>query len=120
MTQRLDPPGPARAERGESQSSGAADQRIFPRIRFAKGIEISIGQKTYAGQTYDISQGGLSFIASDAIANSSASIRIADSAFVFQGRILSSHSDGQPDLSRFHFQFSDPLSLATLAALLGT
>lgn len=119
MTQRLDPPGPARARRGDSESVRAAEQRVFPRIKFAKNIELSIAQNKYSACTYDISQGGLSFIASDAVETGQATIRISDS-YIFPGRILARHNAGKPGVCRFHFQFLSSLELPTLAGILGS
>jgi hypothetical protein len=119
MTQRLDPPGPARARRGDSQTPATPEQRVFPRIKFSRNIELTCGDNKYPGQTYDISQGGLSFIAAEAIAVDLAAIRISE-AYTFQGRILAKHDAGKPGYARFHLQFITSLELATLAGILGS
>lgn len=119
MTQRLDPPGRARTKRGANEAPRAADQRIFPRIKFSRNIELTIGSNRYSATTYDISQGGLSFIASDTVETGQATIRISD-AYIFQGKILAQHNAGKPGVSRYHFQFTNSLELPTLAGILGS
>jgi hypothetical protein len=96
------------------------EQRVFPRVRLEKIIELMIGSEAYTGKGYDISQGGLSFIAADSIGIGPATIRIPDSEFVFQGHILASQSAAEPGTSRFHFQFSTAIELVILAQVLGS
>lgn len=119
MPQRLDPPGPARAHGGDRRPNGAPGQRVFPRIKFAKNIEVAIGPNKYYATTYDVSQGGLSFVASDAVETGQATIKISDT-YVFEGMILARHNAGKPGVCRFHFQFMKSLELPTLAGVLGS
>lgn len=120
MSLRFDPPEPSQIRRGDGSPSGQIDQRIFPRIRAVKQVEISIGPNRYAGYTYDISQGGLSFIADDAVVLGGASIRISGSTFLFEGTILARQNLGKPGTARFHFEFFKSLDLVTLAGALGS
>lgn len=82
-----------------------ADQRVFPRIKTTKEIELSIGSGAYTGKTYDIGQGGLCFVAPDPIDLGPAIVRIANSSFIFQGKILASHKSDVSGRLHFHFQF---------------
>lgn len=81
-------------------------------------MELTIGRKTFSGYTYDISQGGLSFIADDTIGLGLATLRVPNSSLVFQGKILGSQGAGKPGLCRFHFQFTKSFELAILAEIL--
>ena len=119
MTMRVEPseqkvvPG-----RDEAPFTGS-DQRVFPRIKTAKKIVLSVGADTFAGETYDIGQGGLCFIAVNPIDLGPAVVRIANSNFIFQGKVLACHKSGISATLHFHFQFDKSVDLATLAVMLG-
>ena len=103
----------------EGASFDEADQRVFPRIKTTKPIELSIGAGTYTGETYDIGQGGLCFVAAGSIELGPATVRIANSNFVFEGKILANHKSRVSETLYFHFQFDKSVDLATLAVMLG-
>lgn len=97
-----------------------SDRRLFPRFRFVKNTEVSIGRSTYSSCCYDISQGGLSFIAENIIANQRAFVRLQDIDQVLSGRILERREAEKPGLYRYHMQFDMLLDRTDLDKLLKT
>ncbi|MFO1469491.1 MAG: PilZ domain-containing protein [Turneriella sp.] len=119
MALHLDPDAQSLVNQQENESQQSTDQRIFPRIKIVKAIKLSVGLGDYAGEMYDIGQGGLGFIVAETIDLGPASIRIANSDYVFDGKILASHKFGAAEALHFHFQFDKPIDRATLAVVLG-
>ena len=119
MAMRTSPGGKSLVNGHEAASFDGADQRVFPRVKVVKEIELAMGEVTLRGQTYDIGQGGLCFVVPHTVALGPATVRIARSNYVFQGKILASHKSGVSEALHFHFQFDQPVELATLAVILG-
>ena len=119
MAMHLDPAGQSLVNQQDNVSQNSTDQRVFPRIKIVKAIRLSVGPENYAGETYDIGQGGLGFIVAETISLGPASVRIANSDYVFDGKILASHKFGAAEALHLHFQFDNPIDKATLAVVLG-
>lgn len=119
MAMHLNPVGQSLVNQRENESQKGTDQRVFPRIKIVKAITLSVGPENYAGETYDIGQGGLGFIVAETISLAPANVRIANSNYVFEGKILASHKFGTADALHYHFQFDKIIDRATLAVVLG-
>lgn len=92
------------------------DRRVYPRYKFTKNIEVMIGSKRIPGFTYDISQGGVAFIAEALPALSDVNIRLIDSGFVFTGKLVGQQDAGKPGLFRYRIEFAASLSLQDVSA----
>lgn len=97
----------------------ATERRRFARHEFVQPMVALIGRHEHDGYTYDISQGGLSFILAAVIEAGPATVELRSLGRRFQGRVLEPLPNRDGKTLRYRLEFNKLLSADLLKIMVG-
>jgi hypothetical protein len=95
------------------------ERRAHPRYKYIKPMQVTVARRILKGYTFDLGQGGLSFILDTIINPSTITIEIPDDNLVVEGKIIRNQPTEKPGLYRHQMQFKDQLPTAVLEEIFG-
>ncbi len=109
----------ASVRRANTSAGLVADhRRRFPRHEFVHPMVLLVGRHRHDGYTYDISQGGISFVLTDTVAAGPCTLELTGLQKSFMGRILEPLPALNGKTPRYRMEFAKPLETYTLKILL--
>ena len=95
------------------------ERRIHPRYKYITPMQVTVAKKLFKGYTYDIGQGGVSFIIDTVIHPGAVKIELPEANLTLEGRIITNQPTDTAGLYRHQMQFKELLLNMVLEELLG-
>lgn len=94
------------------------DRRRYPRQEFIHPIVVSMGAHSYEGYSYDLSQGGISFVLPEVIVAGPATLDLPTMKKRFQGRVLEPLPVSNGKAMRYRLEFARIIDMNEVTIML--